>query len=308
MTQRDLDAYEPEWKAPFRIDWGEFGILTMAPPSAGGLIMGQTLTLLSGYDLTSFRNGSPEWVHLLAEAERRAFLDADQQLAERTRSRVPIEQMFSQARVERLRESIDLGHASSSLELARDFFRAEHTTHVSIVDAEGNAASLTLSLGEDFGSGILVNGGGFFLNDGNEAPAIGSGERVGAITTSLQIRPAYYMTPTIVLRAGKPFLVIGSRGGPTIPTTILQVFLSVAIMGQDLEDAVEARRFHHQAFPDTVFYEKGEIDIPFIDRLNEIGHGAQPRDPIGEVHAILIMGDKLVAVADPRGGGAAGGY
>jgi gamma-glutamyltranspeptidase / glutathione hydrolase len=161
--------------------------------------------------------------------------------------------------------------------------------------------SLTTSLGDDFGSGVLATGLGFFLNtalaDFTTRPnTIGPGKR-----------PASTMCPMIVLREGRPFLAMGTRGGSAIPTTLVQVFQNVVVYGKSLTDAISAPRFHHQ-MPDDVHYERDLAPADLVEKLHAMGHGVVARDSIGDVHAILFEKGRLTAVADPRHGGAAGGY
>jgi gamma-glutamyltranspeptidase/glutathione hydrolase len=170
------------------------------------------------------------------------------------------------------------------------------------VDASGNVLALTTTLGEDFGSGFLAPSLGFFLNDANADFGVSPN----------QIEPgkraATSLAPTIILRDGKPFLALGSSGGTAIPTTILQVFLNVVTYGKSLPDAVAAPRYHHAATPDELYVERGRAPQATIDALNAKGHGIAIRPSIGDVHAILFDKGRMIAVADPRRGGAAGGY
>ena len=178
----------------------------------------------------------------------------------------------------------------------------EHTTHFTIADARGNVLALTTSLGDDFGSGFLAPSLGFFLNDANAD----FGERPNAIEPGK--RAASSLAPTIILRDGRPFLALGTSGGSAVPTTILQVFLNIVVHGKPLQAAVAAPRYHHAAIPDELVTEAGRAPQPIIDALNARGHSVRMVPALGDVHAILFENGRLTAVADPRRGGAAGGY
>jgi gamma-glutamyltranspeptidase/glutathione hydrolase len=180
-----------------------------------------------------------------------------------------------------------------------------HTTQVSIVDAHGNVVSLTTSIGDEGGSGFVVPGLGMVLNtamnDFNSAPAMANSVAGGN-------RPASPLSPVIVLRGGKPLLAIGTPGGGTIATTIVQILLDLLVFKRSLPEAVAAPRWSQQAVPEEVAYEQGRAPQATIDALLALGHGVRAREPIGDVQAVLIDGGKLLAIADPRHGGAAGGY
>ncbi len=301
VTENDLEKLEPVWRAPIRLDFRKDQIYLPPPPFAGGLIFGESLAILNGYPDERYDPTTPEGVHLLAEAERRGYLDAGHYLADPT-GRVPVEEILSAERAKQWRESILPDRASSSMILSATRFEGRHTTHLSIVDGEGNAVSLTTSLGENFGSGLVVEGGGFFLN------RLASREGQGSEPQTASVPADRMMTPVIVLRDDKPFLVMGSRGGSMIPAIMLQIYLDLAVRNHSLVEAVDAPRFLQQAFPDLISYERKRTEIPFLGRLNEMGHAVGAQDSIGDVHAIMIGSRGLVAVADPREGGVAGGF
>jgi len=232
-------------------------------------------------------------------------------------SRIPYRDIFSEQRLRRWRATIDPAHATptSTLAAPEQFDEAPHTTHFSIVDAEGNIAAVTTTLNENFGSGFVVPGAGFLLNDDMDDFTVTVGQPNGhelsqseANIIAPQKRMASSMTPTIILRNNVPWLVLGTRGGATIPTTILQVFLNMTVFGQSLYDAVAAPRFHEQALPDVIYYERERATPALLEQIVQLGHAVKEREPIGDVHAILIEKGRLTAVADPRNGGASGGY
>ncbi|HVR41205.1 MAG TPA: gamma-glutamyltransferase, partial [Thermoanaerobaculia bacterium] len=314
---RDLRDYQPVWRAPIRIRFGEYDIYTTAPPSAGGLVIGEVLNILSSFPMQSLGFQSPKAVHLLVEAERRAYIDRAKYLGDPGTSRIPYRELLSAERAALWRKSIDPNRVTMTSTLTEPgsvVAEREHTTHFTIVDAQGNVAAITTTLNENFGSGILAPGCGFLLNNSMDdfTAAPGKPNRYGLVQGHANAidpgkRMASSMAPTIVLKNGAPFLALGTRGGPTIPTTILQIFLGVTVYGKSLADAVAAPRYHHQAMPDTIYFERDRAPKATIDALNAMGHPVAERDPIGDVHAILIDGKRIIAVADPRAGGAAGG-
>jgi gamma-glutamyltranspeptidase/glutathione hydrolase len=317
LSYRDLREYRPVWRAPFRIDYGAYQIYTMAPPAGGGLVLAETLAILSAFDLPSFGFQTARTIHLMAEAERRAFIDRDKYLGDPASTRIPYRDLLSPDRAKQWRSSIDLDHASLTAALAEPSSIGEppHTTHFSIVDAEGNIAAVTTTLNDNFGSGVVVAGGGFLLNNEMDdfTTAPGKPNLYGLVQSSANAiqpgkRMASSMAPTIVLRNGAPWLVLGTRGGATIPTSVLQVFMNIAVFGKSLTDAIAAPRYHQQESPEDLDYETGMAPPALLTQLNAMGHGVKGREPIGDIHAVMIEEGKLTAVADPRHGGAAGGW
>jgi gamma-glutamyltranspeptidase/glutathione hydrolase len=318
LGYRDLHDYTPVWRSPIRIKFRGYDIYTMAPPSAGGLVIGESLNILNGYDLNAAGFQTPASIHLLAEAMRRAYIDRNKYLGDPASARIPYRELLSSERAQQWRASIDVKKSTPTHLLAEpgtNVAEGQHTTHFTIVDEHGNVVAMTTTLNDNFGSGLIVPGLGFFLNnemdDFTSAP--GKPNRYGLVQgTANAIEPgkrmASSMSPTIVLKNDKPYLALGTRGGPTIPTSVLQVLLNVLVYKKPLAEAVAAPRYHQQAVPEDVAYEEGRAPKPLLASLNEMGHGVHGREPIGDVHAILIDGGRLTAVADPRAGGAAGGY
>jgi len=289
----------------------------MPPPSGGAIVMGESLSILSGIDLRGSGMNTARTIHLIAEAERRAWIDRNRYLGDPAVTRIPYRELFSEQHASRWRATIDPAHATptSTLAAADQFEDAPHTTHISIVDEEGNIAAITTTLNENFGSGFVVPGAGFFLNNDMDDFTVTAGRpnahelsQSEANTIAPQKRMASSMAPTIILKDNAPWLVLGTRGGATIPTTLLQVFLNMTLFGQSLYDAVAAPRYHEQALPDVIFYERDRSTPALLEQIVQLGHAVRERAPIGDVHAILIESGKLTAVADPRNGGASGGY
>ncbi|MFL6246011.1 MAG: gamma-glutamyltransferase [Thermoanaerobaculia bacterium] len=301
---RDLHEYEPVWRAPIKLKYGAYEIYTVAPPSSGGITLGAALNILANDDLAATGFQTVRSLHLLLEAERRAAIDSVHYVGDPVGSRLPYRELLSQKRAELWRKTINDTRviATSSLTEPRPLnAEGEHTTHFTIADAQGNVLSFTTSLGENFGSGFLVPELGFFLNDALTDFSTGSN------VLEPGKRAASSMSPVIVLRDSRPFLALGTRGGAAIPTTILQVFLNVVVYGKSLPAAVAAPRYH-QGFAEEMLYERDLTPKPLIETLNEMGHAVAGRVSIGDVHAILFENRRLIAVADPRRGGAAGGY
>jgi gamma-glutamyltranspeptidase/glutathione hydrolase len=318
LSHRDLREYKPVWRAPMKLRFGTYEIYTMAPPSAGGIVIGEALNILSGFDLAAAGFQTPKALHLYAESFRRAYLDRIKYVGDPTNRRIPFAELLSAERAGQWRRTIEATRATATATLAEPgttVNEGTQTTHVSIADEEGNIAALTTTLNENFGSGFVVPGCGIFLNNSMDdfAAAAGKPNRYGLTQGSVNAiepgkRMASSMSPAIVLKGGKPFLALGTRGGPAIPTTVLQVLLNVIVYGKSLSDAVAAPRYHHQAYPDEIQYERGRATPATIDGLNAMGHGVRVRDSIGDVHALHFGAGKIIAVADPRAGGAAGGY
>lgn len=318
ISYRDLRDYKPVWRAPIKLQFGEYELYTMAPPSAGGLVIGEALNILSGYDLASTPFQSAQAIHLEAEATRRAYIDRNKYLGDPATIRIPYRELLSEERARLWRASINLRQSTPTVTLAEPGsipVEGTHTTHFSIVDPEGNIASMTYTLNDNFGSGFVVPGLGFLLNNEMDdfTTAPGKPNLYGLVQgTANAIEPgkrmASSMSPTIVMKKGAPFLVLGTRGGATIPTSVLQVFLNIAVWKKSLQDAVAAPRYHQQGLPEEIYYERGVTPPSMLRLLNAMGHGAKEREPIGDIHAVMIENGKLIAVADPRHSGAAGGF
>lgn len=318
IGDRDLREYRAIWRAPLKIRFRDFEIYTMAPPSGGGLALAEALNILAGFDLRTAGFQTPQAIHLQAEAWRRAYIDRNRYIGDPSSSRIPLGDLLSAARGAMWRKSIDVQRATPTVTLAAPemtVLEGTDTTHFTIVDEMGNIASLTTTINGVLGSGFVVPGTGFFLNNEMDdfAAAPGRANAAGLVQGAPNAiepgkRMASSMTPAIIFKDSRPFLALGTRGGPTIPTTILQVFLHMVIHGRSLAEAIAAPRYHHQALPERIDVERGRAPESLLATLNEMGHGTHPRGPIGDVHAIAFQDGKIVAVADPRRGGSAGGY
>jgi gamma-glutamyltranspeptidase/glutathione hydrolase len=308
FSLRDLREYKPLWRAPLRIVYRGVEIYTVAPPSAGGLVMASMLKILGGFDLAASGFQSGASLHLIAEAGRRAAIDRDKHLGDPAFARIPIRELLSDERAAQWRTSINPKRVTPTLTLAEPagtVTESAHTTHFTVVDAHGNVAAVTVTLGDDFGSGYIVPGCGFLLNNSMKDFAKTAGSPNAPAGAK---RMASSMAPSIVLRDGKPLLAIGAAGGPAIPATIVNVLLSIIVYKKSLDDAVAAPRYDQQAVPEGIAYEQFVAPKAVIDTLVALGHGLRPGEAIGDVQAVMIDRGKLIAVSDPRHGGAAGAY
>lgn len=312
ITHDDLALYEARWREPLAFDYRGHRIFAPPPPSSGGLTLAQILNILEGYDLGRLGWQSPEAVHLMAEAFRRAYADRNYYLGDPDFVEMPIERLTSDAYAAELRTTISRNRASSS----EDFNRVPRvsdgtqTTHLSVVDAAGNAVSLTTTLNSLYGSGVVVAGAGFFLNNEMDdfSARPGAPNQFGLVQGEANaIQPGKRMlsamTPIIALDPeGRLYLVAGTRGGATIITQMAQIVTNLVDFGMDLRNAVDAPRMHHQLFPDEISYERGGLDPITASALRSMGHRLRASDAyFGEVQAILVRPDGArVGVADER--------
>jgi gamma-glutamyltranspeptidase/glutathione hydrolase len=321
LSVEDIAGYAPVWRAPFVWDEREWRIVTMPLPSAGGFLLAEILGQLDAAPGDIRPRTSPLSIHLIAEAERRAFADRNVFLGDADCVDVPLARLLAPARLAALGASIDPRRATRSPEIVPGWAPVEkdQTTHFSTASSEGDAVSLTYTLNDTFGNRAVVPGVGVLLNnemdDFTAVPGVANiyGLAQGeANTVHAGGRPLSSMTPVIVLQDGRPRFVFGSPGGSTIPTTVLQVFLNAVLRGMPLADAVAAPRFHHQHLPDQIEFERGAWPEDIKEALRRLGHTAVDRGTdktsgkLGRVHAIAFEKDgTLTAVADPRGYGAA---
>ncbi len=277
ITAKDLAVYQVKNRAPLEGEYQGYKILTAPPPSGGGLGLLETLNILAPYDLKALGDRSPPEMHYIVEAFRRAYMDRTDYLGDPDYTPIPVKQMIGMPYAAAFRASIlpDKATPSSTLQRPAGFLppppklavprhESNQTTHYSIVDAEGNAVAVTTTLNNSFGSGVTAPGLGFLLNDEMDdfASKQGVPNMYGLIQGPANAigpykRPLSAMMPTIVTREGKVAMVLGSPGGPRITTTVANIFLSVADGGLNIQQAVDAPRFHHQYLPDIVYLEPG---------------------------------------------------
>jgi gamma-glutamyltranspeptidase/glutathione hydrolase len=332
ITAADLAAYEVKEREPIRGSYRGYDIISAPPPSSGGVALVEILNILEGFDLAKFGNRSTDAIHLEAEAFRRAFYDRADFMGDPDFAKVPVAQLIDKKYAAAWRDSIDLNHASMSKDLKRPAIfnelervaqsrpsairEPENTTHYSVVDAEGNAVAVTTTLNDSFGSRVTAEGLGFLLNDEVDDFAAKQGvpNSYGLIQGPANAigpgkRPLSAMTPTIVLKDGKLFLVLGSPGGPTIITTVANVFIGVVDFSLDIQEAVNAPRFHHQWLPDEILVED-RLSPDTMNLLRSKGHKLNVKHFWGDGECIMVdpkTGERLGA-SDGRHNGKAVGY
>jgi gamma-glutamyltranspeptidase/glutathione hydrolase len=331
ITLNDLKEYQPTVRKPLKGTYRGYEILSMPPPSSGGAHLIQMLNMLEHYDLSKMPHNSSDHIHLLTEVMKRAFADRAEYMGDADFVKVPIEGIISKKYADALVKTIDMQHATPSAQIkagAPAGYEPTQTTHFTIVDKEGNVVSNTYTLNGSYGSGATAKGTGVLLN--NEMDDFTSKPGVPNMFGLLQSennaiqprkRPLSAMTPTIVLKDGKIWFAVGSPGGPTIINTVLQVIVNVIDYGMNIQEAVDAPRFHHQWMPDEIRYEPFGLNADTRKELERRGHlfpkrsgGTGTTDEtagyIGDAEGIMIdlkTGMRLGA-SDARRGGMAVGY
>ena len=331
VTAGDFAHYEVKEREPIHGTYRGYDIISAPPPSSGGVALVEILNILEGYDLAQFGNRSAQAIHLTSEAFRRAFYDRADFLGDPDFATIPVPQLIDKKYAAAWRDSIDPNHASVSKDLKRPPFHelervahlsrraireSENTTHYSVVDSEGNAVAVTTTLNDSFGSRVTADGLGFLLNDEMDdfaakqgvpnvygliqgpANAIGPGKR-----------PLSSMTPTIVLKDSKLFLVLGSPGGSTIITTVANILIGVVDFSLDIQEAVNAPRFHHQWLPDEIHVED-RLSPDTMNLLRAKGHQLVVEHFWGDGECIMVdpkTGERLGS-SDGRNNGKAVGY
>jgi len=296
ITEDDLARYEAKERPPIRGTYRGYEIISMPPPSSAGVALVEMLNILEGYDLAAAGHNSAQYVHLVAEAMRRAFLDRARFLGDPDFVQPPIDRLTSKAYATELRRSIQQDRASVSTPAqAAEGFESNETTHYSVVDATGMAVSVTYTLEYGYGLGAVVPGAGFLLNnemgDFNAKP--GLTDTTGLIGTDANLarpgkRMLSSMAPTILAKDGKLVGVVGSPGGRTIINTVLQVILNQVDFGMGIQDAVAARRFHHQWLPDKLFAERNALSPAIVAGLETMGYKVGVGGDQGTAHSIRI--------------------
>jgi gamma-glutamyltranspeptidase / glutathione hydrolase len=317
ITLDDLKAFNVSEWAPVTGKYKGYDVITAAGSSSGGVGLIQALGMLEGTDFATQGAGSAAAIHLLAEAMRRCFADRSEYIGDPDYFKIPYRSLLDPKHIAELRASIDPQHATPSDRVRPGKFTTREggdTTHFAVVDAMGNAVAVTVTLNSQFGSAVTVPGLGFLLNDNmdNFAANPGKTNQYGLIQGEANAiqphkRPVASMTPTMVLKDGKLFMVVGTPGGPTIMNSVLQAMLNVIDFKMNAQDAVAAPRIHHQWYPDQIFMEPG-FSPDTIRLLEARGHKIFFKPSNNDLNMILLDGVWMQAGIDPRREGKAGGY
>ena len=320
ITKDDLDNYRSVYRTVVTGDFKDLDIISMGPPSSGGVLLIQMLNMLEQYPLDTLGWNSSDYIHLLTEIERRAYADRAEHMGDSDFWEVPVSMLVSKEYAFERIQNISMEKATkSSVVKAGDplAYESRETTHYSVIDKNGNAVSVTTTLNTGFGCGVLVEGAGFFLNNEMDDFSAKPGTPnifglIGNEANAIQPykRPLSSMTPTIVLKNGEPFLIIGTPGGSTIITTVMQIILNVAIHGMDIQEAVSVPRVHSQWLPDAIIVEQRSLSKDVEQNLINRGHTIRSYrwSTIGQANGIMIGEKGFYGGADPRGENATEGY
>ncbi len=310
LSSADLEIYQARERPPVRGTYRGYEIISMPPPSSGGVALVTMLNILEGFELSTFGHNTAPYIHHVSEAMRRAFRDRAHFLADADFIDVPVHELTSKVHASDLRSSISASRATvSQVGDVTVGYESPETTHYSVVDGNGMAVSVTYTLEAGYGSGIVVPGGGFLLNnemgDFNAGPGLTDDRGLIGTNPNLarpQQRMLSSMTPSIVARDGRLVAVVGSPGGRTIINTVAQIILNVIDFGMNIQMAVNAPRIHHQWLPDRIRIEGDGTSAATVERLEAMGHTVQMGGGQGSAHSIMIdprTGERLGA-ADPR--------
>ncbi len=320
ITKEDLEKYQAQWRKPIIFDYDDYKIISMSPPSSGGIGLAQILKSIEPYGIEQYEHNSTKFIQLITEAERRAYADRSYFLGDPDFNNIPVDSLISESYLKERMANFNWRQANRSEDITHgniNMVESNETTHYSIIDPFGNAVSVTTTLNGAYGSKVYVEKAGFFLNNEMDDFSSKPGEPnmfglIGAEANAIapEKRMLSSMTPTIVEREGKLKMVLGSPGGSRIITSVLQNIINVLEFDMTMQESVSKPRFHHQWMPDDIKFEPS-FDTLVFSSLRQLGYIIdQSTSPvIGKVDAILVLPDgKLEGGADPRGDDTAAGY